>query len=197
MYDYCCIICIRVYNQAMRTLEQIQQQPGFPVADLHEDNANFICLSFGNRELVEMEHNRSKLEFPFFQTTHPALMCAAQNYYAEPDHIEQINYGISMFEALHGYVSSGVCEKKMRIASNLATLKSWVEDAEYDGVVRDYLEIATKDFHASLPNTAGAIQEASARYYRGAEKHVLVGASWARTILCATIDVSGARRIIE
>jgi hypothetical protein len=156
----------------------ITPQPDFPVDDISEANATFVCLMLANNDIVTAGHQTAESLSWTFRAGHPAMSAAARRILTDQRQAEAFDHGISMFETMSALVKQDIATYSYELTVNVNAADLAVRMPEDD--LREHIDTAHQRFVADMPHATQIIHEAVTRYFSHVGAYALYGAALAR-----------------
>ncbi len=163
----------------------LEPQPIFPLEDLTERNAEMLELMLANKMALDREHMASEMGALMYRVAHPAIVDTSSRTF-DPPYVDAISHGITMFEAISGYVVSSVGQDVDPIVVNFNA--KVLMDASNDAQLQMKANESAEVFRDDMPRTTEVIIAGTKRFYGSLTNYALLGAAMERQFQLDTMS---------
>lgn len=153
----------------------LESQPGFPLEDLSDGNADKLELLMLNKEIVEQSQRFARMNSYLYKVGNFAIEMAFRDILSQTGSVA-INHGIRAYEAMSALVNPVIDN---RIHNDISVSKNIIE---LHAELREYPLVAVEDAKENLhhyPNLEGVVLENARRFCPEHLDYVQTGAGLA------------------
>ncbi len=158
-------------------------QPEFPEKDLTKENAEMLAIILGNQSAAVNAHVLAEGADITLRVAHPLVVDHVSSH-TDGARVAAVSYGNNLFEG----AASMVAQYSAPAQTDGDINRIWVSTVSHDlfhGGDNPFVahSDAVDEFKTDMPNTAGLIEEASRRFFRGLTEYAIFGAALERQII--------------
>lgn len=164
----------------MKLLLGLESQPNFPHEDLTDDNAAMLELLLQNEAVLLEGHKTAEAAAWVYGKAHPALRQAGERLEAVEPHLAAFSHGIAAYETVAALVQAKPVpwsgENLLVVESKALEVRTGLGESALLG----YMDDASEQFKAEMPNTVEVVQESAKRLQLDVAGYAIIGAGVAR-----------------